>query len=151
MALTNYWSNKKHDHELRGEADPTPASWYVALLTAAGRTGGTRQTGGGVAVVTVARSLAAWAGTQAAGSTTASTGTSRTTSNNAPISFAASASAEITGTHIGLYDGDPTASPPGQLCRYYQIKDSLGNPVTRAWQIGDPVIIDAGDLLITVE
>lgn len=46
-------------------------------------------TGGGYARASLASSLANFAGTQAAGSTTASTGTSGTTSNNAQITFPA--------------------------------------------------------------
>lgn len=42
---------------------------------------------GGYARVAVAASLTAWAGTQGAGTTTASSGTSGTTSNNAAITF----------------------------------------------------------------
>lgn len=152
MSLTNYWANRRIDHEMRGRPDPTPATWWVALLTAASRTGGTLQTGGGVVPVQVARSLTAWAGTQSEGSTTVSSGTSRTTSNNGAIQFAASASANISATHVGLFDGNPVAgSPLGQLCKYYAIRDGVGNPITRAWVIGDPVVIDAGDLDITME
>lgn len=44
-------------------------------------------TGGAYARVQVAASLIAWAGTQGAGTTVASTGTDATTSNNAAISF----------------------------------------------------------------
>ena len=44
-------------------------------------------TGNAYARVSVAASLAAWAGTQSAGSTTASSGTSATTSNNAAAAF----------------------------------------------------------------
>lgn len=46
-------------------------------------------TGGSYARVAVTSSLANWAGTQSAGSTTASTGTSGTISNNAAITFPA--------------------------------------------------------------
>jgi hypothetical protein len=149
MPLTNYWSNLKTDHEFRAQADPVPASWWAALLTAASRTGGTRQTAGGVVALEITSSLANWAGTQGAGTTTSSSGTSRTTSNNGVLTFAAAASAVITATHIGLYDGDP--DDDGTLCRYYAIKDGAGTDVTRTWQIGDPVKIEAAGLLITQE
>lgn len=49
----------------------------------------TEPSGGAYARVTVAASLANFAGTQSAGSTTASTGASGTTSNNAAITFPA--------------------------------------------------------------
>lgn len=49
----------------------------------------TEPSGGGYARVSLASSLANWAGTQAAGSTVASTGTGGTTSNNAALTFPA--------------------------------------------------------------
>jgi hypothetical protein len=64
-------------------------------------------TGGSYARVALNPSLANWAGTQAAGSTTASTGTSATTSNNSPITFPAPTAAWATGTAavggVGIY------------------------------------------------
>jgi hypothetical protein len=52
-------------------------------------------TGGGYARVAVAGSLANYAGTQGAGTTTASTGASNTTSNNAAITQGGTASANL--------------------------------------------------------
>lgn len=62
---------------------------FVALFTAnpTDAAGGTEVTGGSYARVSVASTLANWAGTQASASTTASTGTSGTTSNNGTITF----------------------------------------------------------------
>lgn len=54
--------------------------------------------GGGYARVAVANSLANWAGTQAAASTTASSGTGGVTSNNAAITFPAISADWTTGT-----------------------------------------------------
>jgi hypothetical protein len=147
MPLTNYWRNKKIDHEFRAQADPVPASWWLALLSAASATGGTLVTDGGVAAVELTSSLANWSGTQAEGSTTASSGTSGLTSNNGEIEFAASASDEVSAAFVGLYDDDPDDG--GVLCRYYAIRDSGGTPITRVWQTGDQVAIAAGDLEIT--
>jgi hypothetical protein len=64
---------------------------YVALFTAnpTDVAGGTEVTGGSYARVQVVSSLANWAGTQAAASTTASSGTSGTTSNNSAVTFPA--------------------------------------------------------------
>lgn len=71
---------------LSWSAAPT---YYVALATSAGSdvACGTEVTGGSYARVAVVSSLANWAGTQSAGSTTASSGTNGTTSNNAAITF----------------------------------------------------------------
>lgn len=146
MPLTNYQRNRLIDFDYRGQAYTPPATRYLALLTAADATGGTEQTSGGVARVGVAGSLANWAGTQAPGSTTASSGTTGTTSNNNAVQFAASASAVISAAYVGIYD----AASGGNLLEYYALKDSGGNPITRTWQIGDPVTIDAGDLEITL-
>jgi len=93
-----------------------PANLYVALLTAAPSDtgGGTEVTGGAYARVAVASSLANWAGTQAAASVIASTGTSGTTSNNNAITFPSPTSNWGTIVAFGLYD----ASTAGNLLFY---------------------------------
>lgn len=93
-ALSNYFQNKFIDWLLRAQTFTPPATVYVALATvaptAANTTScGTEVTGGSYARVAVTSSLANWAGTQSAGSTTASTGTSGQTSNNGTITFPA--------------------------------------------------------------
>jgi len=90
-SFTDFAENKLVDTIFRGQASGIPASWYIGLdTTACGETGsGTEVTGGSYARVAVTSSLANWAGTQSAGSTTASTGTSGTTSNNGAITFPA--------------------------------------------------------------
>lgn len=90
--LTNFAENKLVDALLRAQAIGTPATWYIALFTSdPTETGaaGTEVTGGSYARVAVTASLANFAGTQAAGSTTASTGTGGVTSNNNAITFPA--------------------------------------------------------------
>lgn len=88
-ALTDFAENKLIDATLRAQAIGTPATWYVALYTTCptDSTGGTEVTGGSYARVAVTAGLAAFAGTQSAGSTTASSGTGGTTSNNAAWNF----------------------------------------------------------------
>lgn len=88
-ALTNYAENKIVDALLRGQALGAPATFYIRLNTTScsDSASGTEVTGGSYARVAVVSSLANWAGTQSAGSTTASTGTGGTTSNNGTISF----------------------------------------------------------------
>ena len=88
---SDYLANKLIDFIFRGQAFTFPATMYEALLTAAPNNagGGTEVGGGGgYARVAVAGSLTSWAGTQAAGTTAASTGSSGQTSNNASIAFA---------------------------------------------------------------
>jgi hypothetical protein len=88
-ALTDYAENKIVDAVMRGQTLGAPATWYVALYTVCptDSTAGTEVTGGSYARVAVTAGLTQWAGTQSAGSTTASSGTGGTTSNNATISF----------------------------------------------------------------
>lgn len=90
-ALTDYAENKLIDYLFRAQASGIPATWYVALFTACptDSTAGTEVSGGSYARVAVTSSLANWAGTQSAGSTTASSGTGGTTSNNNTITFPA--------------------------------------------------------------
>lgn len=93
--LSNYAENKIVDALLRGQTLGAPATGYWALgtdtCTDAGP--GTEVSGGSYARVSVAASLANWAGTQSAGSTLASSGTTGTTSNNAAITFPQSTAA----------------------------------------------------------
>lgn len=88
-ALTDYAENKVIDALLRGQSLAAPVTFYIRLNTTAcsDSASGTEVTGGSYARVAVTSSLANWAGTQAAASTTASTGTGGTTSNNGAISF----------------------------------------------------------------
>lgn len=89
-ALTDFAENKLVDATLRAQAIGTPATWYVALYTTCptDSTAGTEVSGGNYARVAVTAGLAAFAGTQSAGSTIASSGTGGTTSNNAAWPFA---------------------------------------------------------------
>jgi hypothetical protein len=98
-ANTDAFENKLIDFLFRGQAlglanttaaaGTGPSTLYVGLITAAGSDAavGTEVTGGSYARVAVTSSLANWAGTQGAGTTTASTGSSGTTSNNNAITF----------------------------------------------------------------
>ncbi|MFA9204921.1 MAG: hypothetical protein ACEQSH_00535 [Bacteroidia bacterium] len=115
-ALSDFVENKVIDWLLRGQAYTPPATVYVALLTAAPSDtgGGTEVSGGSYARVSVASSLANWAGTQAAASTTASSGTSGTTSNNGAITFPAPTANWGSVTHMAVYD----ASSAGNLLFY---------------------------------
>jgi hypothetical protein len=90
-AMSDYLENKITDAFLRGQAYTMPATVYIGLATTTGSDAacGTEVTGGSYARVAVTSSLANWAGTQSAGSTTASTGTGGTTSNNAAVTFPA--------------------------------------------------------------
>jgi hypothetical protein len=90
-ANTQQLQNALVDTLMRGQPFLTPSTWYLALVTQLGSTTqpGIEVSGGSYARVAVNASLAAWAGTQAPGSTIASNGTSGLVSNNAAIQFPA--------------------------------------------------------------
>lgn len=116
-AFSDFAENKLIDFLFRAQAlgitgataaaGTGPATLYVALLTAAPSDtgGGTEVSGNAYARVAVTSSLANWAGTQSAGSTTASSGTSGTTSNNAAVTFPTPTPAGWgIVTHAAIYD-----------------------------------------------
>lgn len=90
-ASSNYQQNKFIDWFFRAQTFTPPSTIYVALATTNGTAGacGTEVSGGSYARVGVASSLANWAGTQGAGTTAVSSGTSGQTSNNGIITFPA--------------------------------------------------------------
>lgn len=107
-ALDNFGENKVLDALLRGQAIGTPASWYLAFYTDTCTEGaaGTEVSTSGTAYArqAVTASLTAWAGTQSAGSTVASSGVSGTTSNNATITWAQSTAAWGNIQSVGFTD-----------------------------------------------
>jgi hypothetical protein len=115
-AMSDFLENKLIDWFFRAQAigvtgataaaGTGPANLYVALFTAnpSDTGGGTEVSGGSYARVTVASSLANWAGTQSAGSTTASSGTGGTTSNNNAITFPTPSANWGSITGVGIYD-----------------------------------------------
>lgn len=115
-ALADYLENKLIDWLMRAQVFSPPATHYVGLLTAAPTDtgGGIEVSGGSYARVAITSSLANWAGTQAAGSTTASSGTSGTTSNNSAITFPAPTANWGTVVAFGIFD----AASAGNLLIY---------------------------------
>ena len=75
-------------------ASPTPSDSAV----------GTELTGAGYGRVDIPSTLANWAGTQGAGTTVASTGSSGTTSNNVAVQFGAPTANWGVATHFALFD-----------------------------------------------
>lgn len=144
--LDNYGENKVIDALLRGQAIGTPANWYLRLDTttctegSAGTEVSTSATG--YSRQTVVASLAAWAGTQSAGSTTASSGTGGTTSNNATISFGPSTASWGTVQSISWMD----ASSGGN--RWLCIDLAASIPVTAS---GYTITFTAGQLQFQVD
>ncbi len=117
-AMSDFLENKLIDWLFRGQAigitgasaaaGTGPTALFVALLTAAPSDtgGGTEVTGGSYARVSVPSNMTVtgWAGTLAAGSTAASSGSSGTTSNNSPVTFPAPTANWGVCTHFGIYD-----------------------------------------------
>lgn len=114
--LSNYLSNKLLDWLWRAQTYTPPATLYVALYTVAPSAsgGGTEVSGGSYARVGVTGSLANWAGSQGAGTTVASSGTSGTTSNNNAITFPAPTAAWGSIAAFGVFD----AASAGNLLLY---------------------------------
>lgn len=106
--LTNYGENALADF-FRGQGITLPSSWYLSFLTAYSDASPTEVSGIGLSRVAVARSLAAWAGTQGAGTTVASSGTSKQTSNNATVDMG-TATGSATVPHIGFYDASSSGN-----------------------------------------
>jgi hypothetical protein len=122
-AMSNFLENKLLDWLFRGQAvgitgasagaGSGPTSLYIALYTVAPSDlgPGTEVTGGSYARVAVGSNLTNWAGTQSAGSTTASSGTNGTTSNNGSVAFPAPTANWGAVTSFGILD----ASTGGNL------------------------------------
>lgn len=120
--MSDFLENKLIDWFLRAQAIGVTgataaggtglATAYVGLFTAtpSDTGGGTEVSGGSYARVAVTSSLANWAGTQAAASTTASSGTGGTTSNNASITFPAPSGNWGAITSIGIFDASTTGN-----------------------------------------
>jgi hypothetical protein len=143
-AMTDYLENKIIDQLFRAQAYTWPTTLYVGLFTAAPSDtgGGTEISGNAYARVAVTNSLANWAGTQSAGSTTASTGTGGTTSNNATILFPTpTPSGWGVATHMGVFD----ASTSGNLLVYAALT------VSKTINAGDVVDFLAASLTFQID
>lgn len=153
-AFTDTAENKIIDWLFRGQAigitgasaaaGTGPTNLYIGLLTVnpTDNTPGTEVTGNGYARVAVASTMANWAGTQAAASTVASTGSSGTTSNNTVISFATPTPAGwATVTGVGVYD----AATAGNLLIYSAL---IASKVINA---GDSVTFPAASLTFQLD
>jgi hypothetical protein len=112
QALSDYAENATVDALFRGQSLGAPATLYFGLSTTAcsDSSFGTEVTGGSYARKDVTASLANFAGTQSAGSTTASTGTGGQTSNNAAITFVTPTAGWGTVTHWFIADASTSGN-----------------------------------------
>ena len=101
-----YLQNQFLDWLLRAQSFSPPTTTYMALFTVTPGDGGggTEVSGGSYARVAITSSLVNWAGTQSAGSTTPSSGTSGTTSNNNAVTFPAPTGNWGVVVAFGLFD-----------------------------------------------
>lgn len=144
QAFTDYAENTIVDRLVRGQSTPAfPTTWYVALFTSScsDSAGGTEVSGNNYSRPSVTANLTNWAGTQSAGSTTASSGTGGVTSNNGAINFATPSGSWGTVTYWGLYD----ASSAGNMwiCAALTTSKTINS--------GDTVSFAAGALTVTVQ
>lgn len=153
-AMSDFLENKLIDFLFRGQAlgitgasaaaGTGPTSLYVGLYTAnpTDVAGGTEVTGNAYARVTVASAMANWAGTQAAASTTASSGNTGTTSNNGVITFPTPTPAGWgTVTGMGIFD----AASGGNLLIWSALTSS------KVINAGDAVTFPAASLSFQVD
>lgn len=106
-AMSDYLENKLVDFLFRGQTFTPPATLYVALFTTGDNDAGSARvevSGGSYARVAVPSSMANWAGTQGAGTTVASNGSSGTTSNNNAITFPAPTANWGSIVGLGIFD-----------------------------------------------
>lgn len=122
MKFTDYAENKMIDY-IRGQGITLPASWYLALGTAADDTAFTEVAGTGYARTAILRSLANFSGTQGAGTVVVSTGTSHETRNNIAVTTpVAGAGGWTAATKMGIFD-----AASGGNCWFY---GDLGTTIT---------------------
>lgn len=107
QSLSDYTENKIVDLLLRAQVFSAPVTINIGLSTAActDSSVGTEVTGGAYARVAVTSALTAWAGTQGAGTTVASSGTGGITSNNAVVTFPTPSAGWGLVTHFFAHDG----------------------------------------------
>lgn len=119
---------------IAGQSPTLPASLSISLCSSASDAGLVDVSG--LPRIALARDLTAWSGTQGAGTTTASNGTSRQISNNSALDFGV-AGEPATATAVGIYAGN---NPIGFV--------PMGNQLTI--NAGDAVILAAGAVILTI-
>lgn len=146
QAFSDYVENKLVDLLVRGQTFTPPATVYVGLSTAAcsdSSVGTEVANSNNYSRVAVTSSLANWAGTQSAGSTTASSGTGGQTSNNAAINFPTPSGSWGTVTHWFLIDSGTYGSGNLLICDDLTVSKTINN--------GDTVSFAIGALTITTQ
>jgi hypothetical protein len=143
QAIGDFAENQIIDQIMRAQATGLGANVFVGLSTAAcsDSSVGTEVSGGSYARVSVARSLANWAGTQGAGTTVASTGTGGQTSNNGVITFPTPSAGWGTVTHV--FVADAASGSNVIFCTPLTVSKTINS--------GDTVTFPAASLTFTVQ
>lgn len=139
MNFTDHGENKMADW-VRGQGLTLPSSWFVAPATAADDGSLTELSGSGLSRANIARSLTNWSGTQGAGTTLVSSGTSHLSSNNIAIDMGTATGAVGTVSHVVFKDAASAGNG--------WIWAELETPIVTA--NGVPVVIDIGELAFTL-
>lgn len=150
MGMSNYLENKLLDFMFRAQAYTPPATVYVGLCTGApsDSSPGTEVTYSGYARVAIVCNLANFSGTQAAGSTSVSTGSSGEISNNNILAFPTPpTNVALPVTHAILMD----ALTSGNLLFHGQLLDDTDTPVSKTLTAGDPVTYPVGKFRIRMD
>lgn len=143
MHLSNYLENKIVDWLLRGQSFSFPTTHYLALFSAnpSDTGGGTEITGNNYSRTSIAASLSNWSGTQGAGTTVASSGTSGQVSNNVAVNLPVPGpSGWGTVTGMGLFD----ASSSGNLLMWGALTTN------RSVAAGDDFFFSPGELILAI-
>lgn len=133
QSISDWAENNFIDQVFRAQTWTINSTLDVGLSTAAcsDSSVGTEVSGGSYARVSVTRSLANFAGTQSAGSTTASTGTGGQTSNNAAINFATPSAGWGTVTHFFVMSSSNIV-----LCQALTTSKTINSGDTVSFAIG---------------
>jgi hypothetical protein len=129
--FTDYAENKFADF-IRGQGWTLPGTVYAALASVASDSSITEITGTSYARQPLTRALATWAGTQAVGSTAASSGTTHMTSNNATINFGTAGSAWGAVNAVVIYDAITSGNPIAVFPLAVTLTINNGDPVSFA-------------------
>lgn len=129
MYLTTYSRAALADFA-RGLGITLPSQWWVGLVSSVdGANDPTELVDSNYFRASIPRSLAAWAGTQGAGTTLASSGTSNETSNNVTIDWGSLSGSWGVATHVALYD-DETGGNPWFVVPIEAINLQSGSPAS---------------------
>jgi len=143
LSMSNYLENKLVDYLFRAQTFAPPLTMHVGLFTSACNDAGpgTEVSGAAYGRGSTTNALANWAGTQAAASTLASSGTGGTTSNNVVITFPTPTATWGAVTHMGIFD----AATAGNMMFCFALTTA------KTINTGDTITYPAGSLTLQID